>query len=575
MARHLSTVAVIGLGTTGSAIAGQLVGSGRRVIAVDTDPAAIDGARRRIGERGPGGIEFTGRLADAAEAELVVEAVPERAAVKRAVLGEAVALCGPDTVFVTTSGGLPVTELAFEAGCPDRLVGLHLFLPDGEAKELTVELVPTPLTVDTVFDDVRELVRGLGWHPVATADRAGLIGSALTLAYLNDAVAMHEQRYATRDSIDTAMSLGCGLRSGPLAQLDAIGLDTALDTLEALHARTGDRRFLPRPSLRQMVSAGLLGRKAGRGFYSWTDGSPSPDADGAAPRQGQAREVRSIGVVGSGTMAAGIAEVCARSGHPTVLVARSDERAGSARAAVDRSLSRGVQRGKLTADARGAAMDRLTCASDPQALAGCDLVVEAVAEDIDVKRRIFGELDRVCRPGAVLTTSTSSLPVVECARATGRPEDVAGMHFFNPAPVMKLIEVSHTVLTSPDVTATVHATARNLGKRTVGCRDRIGFIVNALLFPYLNHAVTLLQECRGTTADIDMIMSNGNVFPMGPFQLLDVVGLDVSLAIQRSLYGTFGEPWLEPAPRLEQLVAAGYTGRKSGKGFRTPARSTL
>ncbi|GAA1916440.1 3-hydroxybutyryl-CoA dehydrogenase [Streptomyces sodiiphilus] len=572
MSRRFATVSVIGLGTTGSAVAGMLARSGRRVICIEAHAAALERARGRIADAGAGEVEFSLCVADAARSDLVIEAVPERMEIKRAVLERAVAACSPRTVFVTTTGGLSVTELAFAVGCTERLAGLHLFPGGDDSGELAMEVVATPLTAGQVLTDLEELVHDMDGSPVRVADRAGFLGSGLTMAYLNSAVAMHEQGYATRDSIDTAMRLGCGLRRGPLAQLDAMGIDTARDTLEALYRRTGDRRYQPQQTLGQMVSAGLLGRKSGRGFYDYSQSAErdsSPEGGDPAPARGAQRAVRTIGVVGSGVMAMGIAEVCARAGYRTVLVARTGSRAAEAVQAVVRSTDRAVQRGKLTPGMRAEVRERLTGAFGFEALAACELVIEAVAEDIDVKRSVFAGLDRVCAPGAVLATSTSSLPVIECARATGRPEDVVGMHFFNPAPVMRLVEVARTVLTSPEALETVHGVTRRLGKQAVECRDRTGFIVNALLFPYLNAAVTMLRDGRESAADIDEVMVKGGVFPVGPLQLLDIVGLDISLAIQRSLYAAFRDPSLEPARYLEQFVAAGYTGRKSGRGFRT------
>jgi 3-hydroxybutyryl-CoA dehydrogenase len=201
-------------------------------------------------------------------------------------------------------------------------------------------------------------------------------------------------------------------------------------------------------------------------------------------------------------------------------------------------------------------------------VADCDLVVEAVVEDLGVKVALFKELDAVSKPGAVLATTTSSLPVIECAMATGRPRDVVGIHFFNPAPVMKLVEVVHTVATAEDVLATAHEVCARLGKHAVDCGDRAGFIVNALLFPYLNDAVKMLEAHYATADGIDTAMKLGCGYPMGPFELLDVVGLDVALAIERALYLEFREPGFAPAPLLEHLVTAGYLGRKTRKGFR-------
>jgi 3-hydroxybutyryl-CoA dehydrogenase len=268
-------------------------------------------------------------------------------------------------------------------------------------------------------------------------------------------------------------------------------------------------------------------------------------------------------------MASGIAEVCARAGYPTTVVGRTELRAKEALAAVEASLDRRVRRGKTTPEDLAAVMGRLTGTAELDAVGECDLVFEAVAEDLAVKRTVFGRLDKVARPGAVLATTTSSLPVLACATATGRPEDVVGMHFFNPAPVMRLVEVSHTPLTAAGVTATAHALAAGLGKRTVSCGDRTGFIVNALLLPYLNHAVRLLQDDRAGIDDIDSVMTGGHGMPVGPFALLDMIGLDVSLATQHRLHAVSADPRLAPAAPLTALVGAGHLGRKTGRGFRS------
>ena len=278
--------------------------------------------------------------------------------------------------------------------------------------------------------------------------------------------------------------------------------------------------------------------------------------------------MQSVGVVGSGTMATGIVEVFAKAGFDVLAVARSDEKGAAVLAAVGRSLEKAVGRGKLEQADADAALARVRTTTSLQDLAPVDLVVEAVVEDLAVKRALFADLDAICRPGAVLATTTSSLPVVECAAATSRPADVVGLHFFNPAPVMRLVEVVSTVSTADDVVATAVDLCRRLGKHPVTCADRAGFIVNALLFPYLNDAVKMLEAHYATADDIDTAMKTGCGYPMGPFELLDVVGLDVSLAIERELYLEFRERGYAPAPLLEHLVTAGYLGRKAGRGFR-------
>jgi 3-hydroxybutyryl-CoA dehydrogenase len=364
---------------------------------------------------------------------------------------------------------------------------------------------------------------------------------------------------------------------GPLALLDLIGLDSAYEILETMYAQSRDHRHAPAPLLKQYVTAGLLGRKSGRGIYTYAGESSSeivPDAQtptGAAV-DATPRSVAKIGVIGTGTMATGIIEVCAKSGYDVVFRARGEDKVAAVRKKVEGSLDKAVQRGKLTEDVRGETLSRITGTTELDDLRDCDLVIEAVVEDLAVKKALFGALDDVMKSGAILATTTSSLPVIECATATGRPADVVGMHWFNPATVMKLVEVVPTVTTAPDVVATILDVCGKTKKHAVLCGDRAGFIVNALLFPYLNDAVKMLEAHYATIDDIDFAMTKGCGHPMGPFALMDVVGLDVTLAIQRTLFYEFREPGDVPAPMLEHLVKAGYLGRKTGRGFRDYAK---
>ncbi|RKN47513.1 3-hydroxyacyl-CoA dehydrogenase family protein [Micromonospora endolithica] len=556
MGRPLSVVGVIGLGTVGSALTALLSRAGVRVVAVEGGRQALRAARDRLGP-----IENVVCAEELpSTVDIVIEALPESAALKTKVLRRVHARCAPETVFVTTTTGHSVADIAAGSGRPDRTLGLHWGEPSPAPDGLVLELVRAPGTGEFAVARAGELIRLLG----GTAVRTGGVGGALILGLLNGAARMYDDGYAGGADIDTAMRLGCGLPVGPLARLDRIGLDTARDSLRALHDRTGDDTFAPAPVLDRLIGAGRLGLKIGRGFHSYPAAEARPMAE-VPP----GRPVRRIGIVGSGQMASGIAEVCARAGLPTTVVGRTEPRVKEALAAVEASLDRRVRRGKVTPRELAAVMDRLTGATELDALGDCDLVVEAVVEDLTVKRAVFGRLDRATPPGTVLATTTSSLPVLACATATGRPADVVGMHFFNPAPVMRLVEVAPTRLTAPAVTATAHALATALGKHAIGCGDRTGFIVNALLIPYLNHAVRLHQDGRAGVDDIDAIMTEGYGMPVGPLALLDLIGLDVALAIQQRLYAASPEPRLAPATLLTDLVAAGHLGRKTGHGFRT------
>ncbi|QKE84106.1 3-hydroxybutyryl-CoA dehydrogenase [Arthrobacter sp. NEB 688] len=592
MTRDFTSVGVIGLGTMGAGIVEVFARNGIDVVAVDADEAGLAHGREILaGSTGRAlrrekitqeqhdalhaRVRFTSDFADLAGCQLVVEAVPEQLELKKQILGRLDGIVSADAVLATNTSSLPVTEIAVATSNPKRVVGMHFFNP--APVQQFVEVIRTVITADDVFEDVKALAERIGKKPVIVGDKAGFIANALLFGYLNHAVAMFESRYATREDLDAAMRFGCGYPMGPLQLLDLIGLDTAYEILDTMYKQGRDRLHAPSPIIKQMVSAGLLGRKSGRGFYTYAaPGSPEvvPDAQtpaGGVPAGVDLREVRSVGVVGSGTMATGIIEVFAKAGYAVTFVARSDAKVADVVTALGRSCARAVEKGRMEQADADALLGRVAGATGREALADVDLVVEAVAEDLAVKQDLFRDLDRVCKPGAILATTTSSLPIIDCAKVTSRPQDVVGMHFFNPAQVMKLVEVVHTISTAPDVVATVQDLCARTGKVAVTCGDRSGFIVNALLFPYLNDAVKMLEANYASADDIDTAMKTGCGLPMGPFELLDVVGLDVSLAIERELYLEFRERGYAPAPLLEHLVTAGYLGRKTGRGFRTYA----
>ena len=276
--------------------------------------------------------------------------------------------------------------------------------------------------------------------------------------------------------------------------------------------------------------------------------------------------VKRVGIVGSGIMGSGITEVAAKAGFEVSLRSRQQNTADRMMAGLEKSLGKQVDKGKLDAGERDTVLGRVRAVTDLGELAECDLVIESIVEDLAVKKHLFNELDRVCHEAAVLATNTSTLPVVEMAMES-RPDRVCGVHFFNPAPMMPLVEVVRCITTSDETVETARAFAESCGKNPVLVRDQAGFIVNALLFPYLNNAVKLLDAGVASREDIDAAMKGGCNFPMGPLELLDLVGLDTSLAIIEALYAEFRDPNYAPAPLLRRMVSAERLGRKRSHGF--------
>jgi 3-hydroxybutyryl-CoA dehydrogenase len=552
MVREFSILGVVGLGTMGAGIAEVFARTGLTVVAVERDQDALDRGRSNV-QDSTGRAVRRGKLTAAEQAslleaitfstdlnslepcELVVEAIPEHLDLKRELFSRLDKIVEPGAILATNTSSLSVTEISVATERPRRVVGMHFFNP-APIQEF-VEVVRTVVTEPEVVEDVTALAHRLGKAPVECADRAGFIANALLFGYLNHAAAMYDGRYATREDIDDAMRLGCGYPMGPLALLDLIGLDTAYEILDTMYRQRRDRLHAPAPVLRQMVTAGMRGRKTGRGFYTYqSPGSPvvvDDEHTPAAPELRQPRrKVQSVVVVGSEPSSDRIAAALSEGG---LLVSRFE---------------------------RDGALGELGSA---------DLVIDDVIEDLAAKQALFAAMDEVAKPGAVLATTTSIIPVIECAAATSRPADVVGMHVFEPAPTTALVEVVRTLSTADDVVATVQDICRRAGMHPVLCGDRAGFIVNGLLFPYLNDAVKMLQDHYASADDIDTAMKLGCRLPMGPFEVLDEVGLDVAWATQRALYLEFREPGFAPAPLLEQLVTAGYLGRKTGRGFRDHA----
>lgn len=278
-------------------------------------------------------------------------------------------------------------------------------------------------------------------------------------------------------------------------------------------------------------------------------------------------EIKTVGVVGAGLMGSGIVEVCARAGYQVLVHEVSEALLERGVKRVEASMDRGLQRGKLTESEKEAALGRIQTTLQLQDMADRDLVVEAVVEDVAVKREVFARLGQITRPEIVLASNTSSIAIMEMASASGRPDKVAGIHFFNPVPVMKLVEVIHSLATSQETLQTALDFVRSLGKEPVVCKDTPGFIVNALLVPYLCNAIRLLESGVATKEDIDKAIRLGLGHPMGPFELMDFVGLDTHMHITEVMFQEHKDPVFAAPPMLRRLVLAGWHGRKSGRGF--------
>lgn len=583
MTVEIAKVGVVGCGTMGSGICEVSARAGFDVIFHEISDEAVEAGRERIArsveravERGKltseesaeiiGRIASTTALESLADCDIVFEAVPEHLELKKEVFGRLDAILAEDALLATNTSSLPVIDMAVATSRPSRVLGFHFFNPAQVMK--LVELVHTVATEESSLEAARRFAERLGKTPVPCRDRAGFIANLLLFPYLNSATRMYDQGFASREDIDAAMQLGCGHPMGPLALLDLIGLDSAYEICEALWRQFRDDQDAPAPLLKQYVVAGYLGRKTGRGFYTYERPESSKVVDTSpAGAEGPPPDVATVGIVGTGLMASGIAEVAAKAGNEVILRGRSEASIKRAKAAVQKSLDRAVSRGKLDESAAAEIAGRITTTLEFSDMAEADIVVEAVAEDLGVKLGIFKELDACVKPDAVLATTTSSLSVVDLASVTSRPDKVLGLHFFNPAPVMKLVEVVRTVATATEVEERSTAWIRSLKKHPVRCRDRAGFIVNFLLFPYLNDAVTMHEQGYGTPEDIDTAMKLGCGHPMGPFELMDIVGLDVTYAILNSLHEEFRERRYAPAPLLEHMVRAGYLGRKTNRGF--------
>ncbi len=582
----IQKVGVVGCGTMGSGISEIVARNGLEVTFVEVNEEAVDAGRARIEsslqrrvDRGTveeserdeilSRIDGSTKFADLSDVDLVIEAVPEDLELKQKVFERIDEHVADHAIVATNTSSLPVMDIAVHTRRPNRVLGFHFFNP-APVMEL-IELVRTVVTDEAVVGDAQAFAETIGKTPVTVGDRAGFIANQLLFPYINQAIDMVESGYASKEDVDNAMRFGAGHPMGPIALADLVGIDTMLGITEAIWGQFEQTRFAPQPILRQLTSAGYTGRKAGRGFYRYEEPGSSETVSEGPPRDSADPDAIAdwsrIGVVGTGTMATGMAQVFAQAGYHVVIRGRGKHKSEAVIDRISRSLQRRVDKGRMEEQERAEVVGRLEPSGDYEDVGDGDLVIEAVAETIEVKREVFGNIDAVAKDGAVLATTTSSLPVIECAMVTRRPEDVIGLHFFNPAAVMKLVEIVPTVRTDDAILERSRALIDACGKVGVLCSDRAGFIVNALLFPYLNDAVRMLASHYATAEEIDTAMKLGCGHPMGPFELIDIVGLDVTLAIIERLHAEFREPSFAPAPLLQHMVDAGFHGKKAGRGF--------
>ncbi|GAA2422583.1 hypothetical protein GCM10010191_38010 [Actinomadura vinacea] len=525
----------------GAGIAEVLARGGLAVVGIEIDAAALERGRGHL-ESSTGRAVKRGKLTEEARAEilgrvvlstdfadlgdcdLVVEAVPERLDLKRKVFAELDRVCRDDAVLATNTSSLSVTEIAGTTGRPTKVVGVHFFNPAPVMR--LVEVIGTVLTEPAAVRRVAELVRGLGKTPVTIGDRAGFVANRLLFGYLNQAAAMLESGHATRDDIDTAMTAGAGLPMGPFTLMDLIGLDTCLGVLEAVYAESRDRRHAPSPVLSELVRAGLLGRKTGRGFYSY-----GAEAGADAEPAGTSAEPPAVGIVAAGGSAAALVSAVAEraAGGRVRLVAADD-----ARAEVEKALD-------------GTALAAVGAGD----LAGCDLIIIEAGADAALAEAVAA----AAGADAVLAVTGSVAPILPRAIATGRPAAVVGLHL--PEAGSGLAEIATTAACGDGVADRAVALVAALGLLPVRCRGRAGFIVDALRFPYLNDAAAMLEAGYADADSIDAAMTLGCGYRSGPVADLDRLGLDRAVTVLRALHAERHEPALAPVPLLEEHAAAG------------------
>jgi 3-hydroxybutyryl-CoA dehydrogenase len=571
VAGGIGTVGVVGLGTMGAGIVEVFARAGLPVTALEIDDAALERGRAAL-HRSTGRAVSRGKLTAEQAAELlsritfstsyealstvdlVVEAAPERMSVKRQVFTELDRVCAPRAILATNTSSLSVTEVAHQTKRPGRVVGLHFFNPAPVMK--LVEVIGTLSTDPEVVTAVRELCATLGKVAVAVSDRAGFVANYLLLGYLNQAAWLHQDGGVGRDDLDEAMRLGAGLPMGPLTLMDLIGIDTIVEILDVIHAGAGaSRRHAAAPLLRRLVAAGRLGRKTGRGFYTYDKPGSGRVTDAEPETQPVPVLSGPVAVVGDPAAA----EAFEAAGVPVIRLDSADLMVPTGPTDPDAlsNLERVAGRAGASAEQVEAAVQRVLAGVGVSAV---DLLgaVDLVVAGQDVPPDLFAKLDAAVKPAAVLAVNSSTAPVLERALATEQPARVVGLHL-----VGELVEVTRTVLASGAAVRAGQGAAAALGRWSVVVAERAGLVVDALLVPYLNDAVSMLATGYADADGIDHAMTLGCGYPEGPIAMADRLGLPAVLRIAEALHRETGEPSLAPAPLLAQLAAAGRGLRDS------------
>lgn len=583
----IKKVGVAGIGTMGSGIAIVTARAGYETIVLDKDEAVLTNGQARIErffsssvEKGKmteerkkaalSGLRTTTCAEDLRECSIVIEAVFEDVNIKKRLFSELGTICPKETLFLTNTSTLSVTSIASGSPRPERVVGMHFCNPAPLMR--LVEVSKALQTSEASYREAMEFAGILGKIAVTTRDTPGFIVNLFLIPFTNDCLRLLESGAAGTGDIDTAVRLGLGYPMGPFQLLDIVGLELFESVSLSMYSQFKDPRYATPPLDRRMIDAGWLGMKAGKGFYEYrekgmfgaTSGGQGPAAGG---RPAAESGIKKVGVIGAGTMGSGIAQVCAQKGMAVTVYEPKAALVKKGIGRISNFLSEGVKRGKVTEEEKKAVLKRIGGATRFADLRACDMIIEAVFEDMALKKKIFAQADKVAGPGAILATNTSCLSVTEIASATKRPDRVLGLHFFNPVPLMKLVEVVRGLETSDEVFSSGMSFAASLNKMPVACTDSPGFIVNRVLCPYLNQVVQAYNDGLASKEDIDTACELGLGYPMGPLKLLDLIGLDVHLFIAEAMFKVLNEKKYAPPPLLRKMVLAGRLGRKTGHGF--------